>query len=110
MIEIPWNGPSVIVPAKAIEVLHKFNQNFNYVPLGLCRDCGGCYTDRDGDHICESLSVEGFLVDSKDFCSQFFERRDRCQNSDEERKRITEAQRKWIADSAAKVRARYSNK
>ena len=39
MIEIPWDGPSVIVPAEAIEVLHKFNHNYNYVPLIQCRGC-----------------------------------------------------------------------
>ena len=39
MIEVPWNGPSVIVPAAAIEALHKFNHNYNHVVLIQCRDC-----------------------------------------------------------------------
>ena len=78
MIEIPWEGPSVIVPAKAIEVLHQFNQNFNYVPLGQCRDCNNC-----GELFKYCEEIEVLIDDTSAFCFKF-QPREACQNSDKE--------------------------
>lgn len=76
MIGIPWDGPSVIVPAKAIEVLHQFNQNFNYVPLGQCRDCNNC-----GELFKYCEEIEVLIDDTSAFCFKF-QPREACQNSD----------------------------
>ena len=52
---IPWDGPSAIVPASAVEVLHLFKQYYNHVPLIKCGDCGlldtmGCPVKRTVVH------------------------------------------------------------
>ena len=39
MEAIPWSGESAIVPADAVEDMHKLNHNWNSMPLIPCRDC-----------------------------------------------------------------------
>ena len=77
MIEIPWDGPSVIVPAEAIEVLHKFNHNYNYVPLVYCPDC-----DAEDQGTCWGRH-EAWGADPKGFCWEAMPRK-ACQKADKE--------------------------
>lgn len=84
MIEIPWDGPSVIVPVEAIEMLHKFNHNYNHVPLIQCRDC----TFGKGRKQCGCLVlmavVKGYdMKDHKGFC-YLAQLAEACQNTDKE--------------------------
>lgn len=106
---ITWDGPRAIVPAEALKALELFKQEFDYVPLGHCRDCGGCNGTGD-DSSCEWLSDEPFGVYPEDWCSSFHKRQYPCRNTDEKPESITEEYRDWVAAQAAKVRAQYGRK
>ena len=83
MIWIPWKPhiKSFVVPERAIRVLHKFNQNFNYANLIACRDCE---YGRDIEGIgCILLSSEHVsLKEPNGFCA-WAEPRKACRNADE---------------------------
>lgn len=100
--EIPWSGPSVIVPASAIEMLHKFNQNFNYVPIVQCRDCDHAEPeppiDRrsrkayQGGYWCEYWSEGiGAWCPANGFCHACKPRVIPCRNADEETAHFADA-------------------
>ena len=83
MIWIPWKPhiKSVIVPERAIRVLHKFNQNFNYANLISCRDCKyGRAIDSVGCILLSSDHVS--LKEPNGFCA-WAEPREACRNTDE---------------------------
>ena len=84
MIEIPWEGPSVIVPAEAIEVLHKFNHNYNHVPLIQCRDCTFGKAQKQCGCLVLMAVVKGYdMKDHKGFC-YLAQLAEACQKTDKE--------------------------
>ena len=84
MIEIPWNGPSVIVPAEALEVLHKFNHNYNHVPLIQCLECEfGRGVEQCGCLLFLAVNKDFDMKNPKGFCS-LAKRANACQKTDNE--------------------------